>query len=189
MRQVLRRDKTPPSYRFSFLQVTKGKKWSDLGRILGYRGIPGLSTQIRNSYTRVILPYEHFCDRARNLPGASPVTRDPHLKTHRNIQSPEMPSRLSATVTTPVGGTSPPSSPLTATSSLLSEPPDESDHKEGSRSASARPRRSARMGSQDSGVWTHAYKKPTHPLSCSIAEEISQRGSITTSHHSSADLL
>jgi hypothetical protein len=39
----------------------------DLGRILGYRGIPGLSTQIKNSYTRVILPFEHFCDRARNV--------------------------------------------------------------------------------------------------------------------------
>ncbi|KAG6910147.1 hypothetical protein DXG01_012906 [Tephrocybe rancida] len=36
--------------------VTKEKKWSDLGRILGYRGIPGLSTQIKQSYTRVILP-------------------------------------------------------------------------------------------------------------------------------------
>ncbi|TEB03959.1 hypothetical protein FA13DRAFT_1750867 [Coprinellus micaceus] len=67
--------------------VTKGKKWSDLGRILGYRGIPGLSTQIKNSYTRVILPFEHFCERVKNSPALSPLfSRDAHLKTHMNIQ-------------------------------------------------------------------------------------------------------
>lgn len=49
-------------------QVTKQKKWADIGRLLGYTGIPGLSTQIKNSYTRVILPYEHFCERVKNSP-------------------------------------------------------------------------------------------------------------------------
>ncbi|KIY52300.1 hypothetical protein FISHEDRAFT_35625, partial [Fistulina hepatica ATCC 64428] len=43
--------------------VVKGRKWTEIGLALGYRGIPGLSTQIKSSYIRVILPYEHFCDR------------------------------------------------------------------------------------------------------------------------------
>ncbi|KAF5388435.1 hypothetical protein D9615_000674 [Tricholomella constricta] len=130
--------------------VTKEKKWSDLGRILGYRGIPGLSTQIKNSYTRVILPYEHFCEKARNTPGIAPVAHDPQLKTHVNIQSAGKLSRLSATATTK-GEPSPPSSPLTATSSPLSEPPDESESRDadGSNRSGSRPRRSTRMGSQE----------------------------------------
>ncbi|KDR84060.1 hypothetical protein GALMADRAFT_219890 [Galerina marginata CBS 339.88] len=131
--------------------VTKGKKWSDLGRILGYRGIPGLSTQIKNSYTRVILPFEHFCDRARNSPALSPA-RDAHLKTHTNMQKP---SRLSTTVTS-IEDASPPASPLTATSSPLSEPPDESESKDANGKPNSKLRRSTRMGSQE-----QAPKKPT----------------------------
>ncbi|KAG5648789.1 hypothetical protein DXG03_000138 [Asterophora parasitica] len=136
--------------------VTKEKKWSDLGRILGYRGVPGLSTQIKNSYTRVILPYEHFCEKARNTPGIAPIAHDPQLKTHVNIQSAGKLSRLSATATT-TGNPSPPSSPLTATSSPLSEPPDEGESRDadGNRSESSRPRRSTRMGSEAS-----SSKKP-----------------------------
>jgi hypothetical protein len=53
--------------------VTRTKKWADLGRILGYTGVPGLSAQIKNSYTRVILPYEHFCEHVRNSPALSPM--------------------------------------------------------------------------------------------------------------------
>lgn len=134
----------------TLFQVTKEKRWSDLGRILGYRGIPGLSTQIKNSYTRVILPYEHFCERARNTPGMSPAARDPHLKTHTNIQFPGKSFRSGATTAT-TDDASPPSSPLTATSSPLSEPPDESEYKdpEGGRMPSSKPRRSTRVVSQE----------------------------------------
>lgn len=116
------------------VQVTKGKKWSELGAILGYRGVPGLSTQIKNSYTRVILPYEHFCERAKNQP-ISPMA--PH-RLFNDAAS----SRMSNSVE------SPPSSPLTATSSPLSEPPDENDLRD-SKSANGRPRRSTRVGSQE----------------------------------------
>ena len=127
--------------------MTKGKKWSDLGRILGYRGIPGLSTQIKNSYTRVILPYEHFSERSRSSPAMSPVaTRDAQLKTHTNIQKP---SRLSNAVTS-TEDNSPPASPLTNTSSPLSEPPDESESKDGmGKASSSKLRRSTRTGSQE----------------------------------------
>ncbi|GBE79852.1 predicted protein [Sparassis crispa] len=105
--------------------VTRTKKWADLGRLLGYGGIPGLSTQMRNSYARVILPFEQFSDRA-GRPSASG----------------------SASV---AGDESPPSSPLTMTSSPLSEPPDEGDYKDhaADRPSMARPRRSARHSSQE----------------------------------------
>ena len=136
-------------------KVMKDKKWPDLGRILGYRGMPGLSTQLKNSYTRVILPFEHFCDRARNSPAMSPMlARDAHLKTHTNMQTSGRPSRLSTTVTS-ADNTSPPGSPLTTTSSPLSEPPDESECKEvGGRSTGSRPRRSTRTGSQEDSMYS-----------------------------------
>lgn len=135
--------------------MTKGKKWSDLGRILGYRGIPGLSTQIKNSYTRVILPYEHFSERNRSSPAMSPVTaRDAQLKTHTNIQKP---SRLSNAVTS-TEDNSPPASPLTNTSSPLSEPPDESESKDGmGKASSSKLRRSTRMGSQEQCQYEHIF--------------------------------
>jgi histone demethylase JARID1 len=128
--------------------VTKNKKWGDLGALLGYRGIPGLSTQIKNSYTRVILPYEHFCDRVRNSPilSTSPnVARDPQLKTHMNIQTVTHP------LTSPRERGSPPSSPLTSTSSPLSEPSDDGDYKErsGPRQDSSAAKRSSRVASQE----------------------------------------
>ncbi|KAH7887375.1 PLU-1-like protein-domain-containing protein [Phlebopus sp. FC_14] len=125
--------------------VTKNKKWADLGALLGYRGIPGLSTQIKNSYTRIILPYEHFCNRVRNSPTLSAVSgngRDPYLKTHINIQTTSSFDREA---------TSPPSSPLTSSSSALSEPPDDGDYKErdGTRNESASTRRITRATSQE----------------------------------------
>jgi [histone H3]-trimethyl-L-lysine4 demethylase len=134
--------------------VTTGKKWSDLGRILGYRGIPGLSTQLKNSYARVILPYEHFCERVRTSQAMSPMlARDAHLKTHTNMQTSSKLSRLSTTITS-ADNTSPPGSPLTTTSSPLSEPPDESESKDvGGKSSGSRPRRSTRMGPQEHGMY------------------------------------
>lgn len=128
------------------LQVTKNKKWSDLGRILGYGGVPGLSTQLKNSYTRVVLPFEQFSDRVKNLQSTPPTTHE--LKTHTNIQSVKT---SAAGPSTEGDDNSPPSSPLSATSSPLSEPPDESESKDMSerRSESAKPRRSPRTGSQE----------------------------------------
>ncbi|KIK96126.1 hypothetical protein PAXRUDRAFT_826282 [Paxillus rubicundulus Ve08.2h10] len=128
--------------------VTKNKKWGDLGALLGYRGIPGLSTQLKNSYTRIILPYEHFCVRVRNSPTLSTPpsgNRDPHLKTHMNIQTTSARNGFDREVT------SPPSSPLTSSSSPLSEPPDDGDYKErnGAGAEGASVRRNTRAASQD----------------------------------------
>ena len=105
-------------------QVTRTKKWADLGRLLGYGGVPGLATQLKNSYARVILPYEHFCDHVRNSPNMSPTKpNDPNLKTHTNIQTASKSARSSVER----DNDSPPSSPLSTSSSDLSDLPDESE--------------------------------------------------------------
>lgn len=119
----------------SATQVTKGKKWADLGRLLGYSGISGLSTQIKNSYTRVILPYEHWCEHVRASPLASLATAprgDSQLRTHTNMQKRPWPASGGSASGKPDHdeSLSPPDSPLTETSSPLSEPPDESEVKE-----------------------------------------------------------
>ena len=134
--------------------MNKARKWADLGRLLGYGGVPGLSTQMRWSYIRVIHPYEEFCERVRASPALASLTtaaRDPQLRTHVNTQ---MVSKQATASATPAGGTrsasasggqqqttpmrgrpravsaveSPPSSPLTESSSPLSEPPDDNDY-------------------------------------------------------------
>ncbi|KAF8265161.1 hypothetical protein EI94DRAFT_1736530 [Lactarius quietus] len=114
--------------------VTKGKKWADLGRLLGYSGISGLSTQIKNSYTRVILPYEHWCEHVRASPLASLATAprgDSQLRTHTNMQKRPWSAGGSASGRPEHDDSlSPPDSPLTESSSPLSEPPDESEVKE-----------------------------------------------------------
>ncbi|ESK86819.1 rum1 [Moniliophthora roreri MCA 2997] len=126
-----------------FEAVNKAKKWPDVARILGYRGVPGLATQIKNSYARVILPYEDFCERGRNTPSTPPrsaLRKSPHV----NTGTPSKLSRLSASASNP-GDVSAPSSPLTVTSSPLSEPPDESETKE----QTSKLRRSTRQNSQE----------------------------------------
>ncbi|KZS97879.1 hypothetical protein SISNIDRAFT_449471 [Sistotremastrum niveocremeum HHB9708] len=122
--------------------VTRNKKWGDLGRLLGYTGIPGLSAQLKNAYTRVILPFEQFSEQVRNSPTMSPVssrTQNPRLKTHQNIQKPgRMSHSVSAKADSPINRSErlsepveiPPSSPLSTSSSPLSEPPDDADIKD-----------------------------------------------------------
>ncbi|KAI0775906.1 PLU-1-like protein-domain-containing protein [Trametes elegans] len=156
--------------------VTKEKKWADLGRLLGYTGIPGLATQIRNSYTRVILPYEQFCEHVRSSSALSPnKPRDPQLKTHVNIQSASSSGRLS-TPNSMMDDESPPSSPLTATSSPLSEPPDEGDVKDanGLKSEMSRPRRSARHASQEQNTRARRASTANDPNGLGLAKTASQ---------------
>ena len=108
--------------------------------MLGYRGVPGLSTQIKSSYARVILPYEHFLERGRNSPAiAATLARDSGLK-HSSTPTPSGKfSRFTASASAPP-------SPLTGSSSPLSEPPEE-DIKDSSR------RRSARASHDQSREW------------------------------------
>lgn len=88
-----------------------------------------------------MLPFEQFSERVKNLTSTTPTSHE--LKTHSNIQSGKSLNLGSSVQKEDI---SPPSSPLTATSSPLSEPPDESEAKE-RRSESSRPRRSPRTGS------------------------------------------
>ncbi|KAJ7693917.1 jumonji superfamily protein [Mycena rosella] len=126
-----------------FYVVTKKKLWSDLGRILGYHGIPGLSTQLKNSYTRVILPFEEY--EARNASKES--TKPPPVKKATNGNGEE--KRPRSTLSAKSMDLSPPDSPLTSTSSPLSEPPEDGEHKANGSKPVSRPRRSTRMGSHD----------------------------------------
>ncbi|KAI9464290.1 jumonji superfamily protein [Russula earlei] len=123
--------------------VTKGKKWADLGRYLGYTGISGLSTQIKNSYTRIILPYEHWCKHVRASPLASLATAprgDSQLRTHTNMQKRTWSAGSASAKPDCDGSMSPPDSPLTATSSPLSEPPESEIKEEPDESAPRRRR-------------------------------------------------
>jgi [histone H3]-trimethyl-L-lysine4 demethylase len=131
-------------------QVSKAKKWTDIGRLLGYRGIPGLSTQIKNSYSRVILPYEHFCERARHLnisSSSSTLRPNPVSAPHRTVHS-------NGANGGPINGErSGPSSPLTNNSSPLSELPDDNEPKD-TKMPNPKLRRSTRFNSLDQSVGT-----------------------------------
>lgn len=119
---------------------------------------------MRNSYSRVILPYEQFCERVRNSTALSPLKqRDSAAKAHASASA-AGPAGRNGSPTPGAGPSStladedsPPSSPLTATSSPLSEPPEESEVKEANgvkvEGAKAR-RRSARHASQDQATRT-----------------------------------
>ncbi|KAF7302052.1 Jumonji superfamily protein [Mycena indigotica] len=113
-----------------FYAVTKKKQWSDLGRLLGYSGIPGLSTQLKNSYTRVILPYEEY--EARNAAKASSPKKATNGQDKRfsSVKPEDLPD-----------------SPSSTRSSPLSEPPEEVKPNGGTKPS--RPRRSTRMGAQN----------------------------------------
>ncbi|KAH8118631.1 PLU-1-like protein-domain-containing protein [Phellopilus nigrolimitatus] len=125
-----------------FETVNKGKKWANLGSLLGYGGIPGLSTQLRNSYIRVILPYEHYSEGIRNAATFS-------TSKAREAQTP--PPTSARTVSN--GVTSPLSSPLSVTSSPLSEPPDDGDFNGLGESTTGSPKpRKANMNGSNHGL-------------------------------------
>lgn len=71
--------------------------------------------------------------------------RDPHLKTHTNIQTTRIRNGHNRDVT------SPPSSPLTSSSSVLSDVPEDGDYKErnGSRAEGMSSRRNTKSTSHD----------------------------------------
>lgn len=124
--------------------MCENKKWSDIGRLLGYTGVPGLSTQIKQSYARVILPYEDFCRRNRNVGPTVPPSRSTPSKSVPPVQTPAPTPAQAPKSQTPTATTSKlshenvasisgmdlvPTSPLSSPSSTLSELPDEEDPK------------------------------------------------------------
>ena len=161
-------------------------------------GIPGLMMQMHNPYNWVILLYKQFCEcicNSSTLLLSKP--RDPGLKTHTNIQMLTMLPQLSAAKST-ADDDSLPSNPFTATSSPLSEPPDESNMKEMNnvKSDASRPCWSTHNSMQDlpplasmsyvlqchSGIHTHScsrnssYANSTqHACWCPIGSRCSKR--------------
>ncbi|KIJ37372.1 hypothetical protein M422DRAFT_260033 [Sphaerobolus stellatus SS14] len=110
--------------------VTKSKRWGELGRALGYSGIPGLSAQLKNAYTRIILPYENFYNHVRNSPALSPGTprhnasqsQNPPPSTGRMTRMASAASALSVR-----SNGFAPGSPTSRKSSPLSEPPEDAE--------------------------------------------------------------
>ncbi|KAG8886497.1 hypothetical protein FRB97_003008 [Tulasnella sp. 331] len=54
--------------------VSRTKQWGEVARILGYEGIVGVSSQLKNAYSRIILPFEQFSDHIRNSPSMSALS-------------------------------------------------------------------------------------------------------------------
>lgn len=137
---------TPVAYLTHFLRkVCENKKWSDIGRLLGYTGVPGLSTQIKQSYARVILPYEDFCRRSRNVAPTVPPSRSTPSKSVPPLQTPAptpisaLPTQVATATTSKLSHENVASisridqvstSPLSSPSSTLSELPDEEESKQ-----------------------------------------------------------
>lgn len=69
-----------------YFEVSRNRLWSEIGRALGYGGVAGLSTQLKNSYSRIILTYEKFCDTVKESNRLN-VTSSPHLRTHGGPRS------------------------------------------------------------------------------------------------------
>ena len=108
---------SPPIHHTKHEQVNQEKKWADVGRLMGYGGIPNLSTQLRNSYIRVILPYEHYSESVKNSATMSPAKKKDTKTPIPNSAGLESGSHIS-----------PLSSPSMSTSSLSDLPDDEEGH-------------------------------------------------------------
>lgn len=92
--------------RGGFDRVCKGKKWAEIGRMLGYSGkiMSSLSTSLKNSYARWLEPYERFLAGAKPAvqwqieqerggpyntpsPGASPMKKQPSQQSQQHTPS------------------------------------------------------------------------------------------------------
>ncbi|KZT62830.1 hypothetical protein CALCODRAFT_552334 [Calocera cornea HHB12733] len=60
--------------RGGFDAVIKDRAWADVARKLGYGQGGVLSTQLKQAYQRIILPYDRFEERVRNSPTRSPLS-------------------------------------------------------------------------------------------------------------------
>lgn len=143
--------------------MSKGKKWSEVGRVLGYGGIPGLSTQLRNSYVRIILPYEHFSEGARSSSTRSTSkARNAAMFNRERAQTPPPRSAVSASRFAESY------SPRSNTSSPLSEPPDDLEVGDiGEPNFSTpKPRKSMRNGSMDTPSGKPKLLLCDQPLTC-----------------------
>ena len=112
-----------------FEQVCKGKRWAEVGRDLGYSGkiMSSLSTSLKNSYQKWLLPYEEYLRLAKPgvqqqmeilnggpytpSPGQSPAKKS-HTNTPTGVKEDTPTMRASAALHSSVGGFSPHPPPL-----------------------------------------------------------------------------
>ncbi|KIO30970.1 hypothetical protein M407DRAFT_222112 [Tulasnella calospora MUT 4182] len=128
--------------------VSRAKQWGEVARAMSYDGIVGVSTQLKNAYIRIILPFEQFSEHIRNSPSMSalsPEIRYPPTspaaasrmggRMGAANQAPPRMSRMRANPPPANGGAngksgisasvSRTSTPLSISSSSLSEPSEE----------------------------------------------------------------
>ncbi|KAG8897367.1 hypothetical protein FRB99_008207, partial [Tulasnella sp. 403] len=129
--------------------VSRTKQWGEVARIMGYDGLVGVSSQLKNAYTRIILPFEQFSDHIRNSPsmsllspasfrfyppsapsrmrmGAKTVTPTPTRMSRARAASKANTNSVSAPKSATPTRTS---TPMSISSSSLSEPPEDVDIK------------------------------------------------------------
>ncbi|KAG9015030.1 hypothetical protein FRB94_007102 [Tulasnella sp. JGI-2019a] len=121
--------------------VSRTKQWGEVARLLGYEGIVGVSSQLKNAYARIILPFEQFSDHIRNSPSMaalSPMTTkiiDNQTSRMRMAGTTHLaPSRMAngrmgSGGFRPTLASSSQTRQSSVTSSGLSEPPEEAERK------------------------------------------------------------
>ncbi|KZO98092.1 hypothetical protein CALVIDRAFT_562482 [Calocera viscosa TUFC12733] len=134
--------------RGGFDAVIKDRAWAEVARKLGYGQGGVLSTQLKQAYQRIILPYDRFEERVRHSPTHSPLSPrkkggsqfdTPSSTGGRMSRVPRFASTKAGRSTRSVSGSFTPPVPQPGFSSPLSEPPDDfesEDEKSGSGSRS-----------------------------------------------------
>ena len=123
-----------------FEQVCKGKRWAEVGRDLGYSGkiMSSLSTSLKNSYQKWLLPYEDYLRLAKpgvqqqlEMLNGGPYTPSPGPSPAKKSQTStpnggteETPTmKASAALHSTVNGFTPPHPPPLPVQDMLQQPP------------------------------------------------------------------
>ncbi|KAF8313245.1 hypothetical protein DL93DRAFT_1185349 [Clavulina sp. PMI_390] len=61
--------------RGGFENVTRNRLWGDIGRVMGYDGLVGVSTQLKTAYSKIIYPFDTFVAQVRGTTLDSPATQ------------------------------------------------------------------------------------------------------------------
>jgi hypothetical protein len=130
---------SPPISSVPNAQVSRSKLWADIGRTMGLEhGHAAISSQLKNAYNRIILPFEtYYSTHVRPNTSSSGLKANSHAPSQtptrtRNTRSTALASpngqssELSDTTRAKIKTSPPPAAnPQTPTSSPLSEPPED----------------------------------------------------------------
>ncbi|KAF8341476.1 PLU-1-like protein-domain-containing protein [Cantharellus anzutake] len=118
--------------RGGFEHVNRNRLWGDISRVMGYDGLVGVTTQLKNAFSRIIHPFDTFVSQVRGtaLPGTNGNQEASKYSTRsaRNVSQPPVTSRMGAkygstSTTPPRGQNGPDSGPVSAGSKSLSPMP------------------------------------------------------------------